>query len=331
MKKINLPIIYSQWDTRWNNELLGFNTVSPFNIHNYGCLITCLAMVSRYYGYKFDPKIVNDKLKKIGGFVGGGNYVWGGLSQIAKGVTELLTNTPSLLTDARVGEIKDALDSGYPVMVQIDYNPKTVKNDMHYVLLTGYNPEDENDFTIVDPLGGVEKSLKEYLGWFRMSARITIEQYIVFKGKVPQNSNLSLLSIDFDDPEGNRHEVGWYVYEWSNEKTNRIKENEQKDEVIKGLEERLAGLNKLYTEYKENTDKLLKKTTSEKDKIDLEFNKLKEKYARDINIYTKKVDDLNTEIDQKNIRIEELIGGKEITVPEAFKIIWMAIKDVKTK
>ena len=52
---INLPIVYSQWDTRWASLFLGFNTKLPFNFYNYACLISCLAMVARYYGKDETP------------------------------------------------------------------------------------------------------------------------------------------------------------------------------------------------------------------------------------------------------------------------------------
>jgi hypothetical protein len=54
------------------------------------------------------------------------------------------------------------------------------------VLVVGYNPNDENDMTIFDPLGGKLRSLKDYLGWFKPSARNTIEKYLIYEGPAPQ-------------------------------------------------------------------------------------------------------------------------------------------------
>jgi len=180
---IKLPQKYSQMDSRWGSELLGFNTEPQYNIHNYGCLITCLAMIHSYYGAKVDPSLMNNLLKDAKGYAGGGNYIWGTFPKILKKVTEHLYRTPAPLTDDRIEDIKNAIDEGYPVMVQLDYNPRTVGLDMHYVLFIGYNPEDENDFTILDPLGGKVVSLKKYLGWWRPNARRTIEQYVIYAGE----------------------------------------------------------------------------------------------------------------------------------------------------
>lgn len=195
MTTLTLPVLYSQQDGRWANVLLGFNTSQPYNFYNYACLITCLAMIARYYGKDDSPVTINDKLKALqpAGFVSGGNYVWGSFQRQYGDIKENRTTTPDALTDEQMGEIRTAIDAGYPVMVQLDYNPKTVEYDMHFVLLVGYNINDENDFTIADPIGGRVHSLKDYLGWFRPSARNTIEQYIIFKGKVPTANSQCLL------------------------------------------------------------------------------------------------------------------------------------------
>lgn len=201
MAKINLPNIYSQWDSRWANTLLGFNTNPQYNIYNYGCLITCLSMVARYYKKETDPGSINTTLKSINGYTASsGNYVYGSFTKIYSDIKEKLTTTPAALSDAQMAEIRTAVDSGYPVMIKMDVNPRTVALDMHFVLVIGYNPSDENDLIIADPLGGKERSLKDYLGWYRPSARKTIEAYAIYTGNVPkQNSDTVCLAKDDAD------------------------------------------------------------------------------------------------------------------------------------
>ena len=205
MAKINLPNIYSQWDSRWANTLLGYNTNPQYNIYNYGCLITCLSMVARYYRKETDPGSINATLKSINGYTASsGNYVYGSFTKIYSDIKEKLTTTPAALTDAQMAEIRTAIDSRYPVMIKLDVNPRTVALDMHFVLIVGYNASDENDLIIADPLGGKERSLKDYLGWYRPSARSTIEAYAIYTGNVPkQNSDTVVLSKD--DAERRTH------------------------------------------------------------------------------------------------------------------------------
>jgi len=148
-------------------------------------------MVCRYVGYAENPSTINSKLQDNNGFrPGSGLYMWGSIKRLFEKITEeRVVTTPDPLSDAQVGEIKQAMDNGWPVILQIDYNPRTVSLDMHYVLAIGYNPNDENDLTIIDPLGGVEKSLKSYLGWWRPSIRKTIEQYAVYKCDVESDND----------------------------------------------------------------------------------------------------------------------------------------------
>jgi len=240
MKKIQLPTIYSQWDSKWSNDILGFNaTNSGFDIYNYGCLITCIAMVLEYYGKKETPKDVNEDFRDSNGFPpNSGNYVWGSAQKTFKQIKEEVhTITPYSLTDEQMQEIRGSLDIGYPVMVELDYNPKTVKLDMHFVLIVGYNPADENDFVIIDPLGGVERSLKHYLGWFRPNARKTIESYTIFKGEIPIIEELKDRLIDFDDPEGKRRTVMWYIRAWFDQKTDKQNQKEEFEKELKRKDE----------------------------------------------------------------------------------------------
>lgn len=190
--KIKLPLVFSQFDTRWAKTLLGFNTDPQYNFYDYACLISSLAAVSDYFGFDETPTTINDKLKALGpgvGFTAGsGNYVWGAITKLHKEITEKKTETPNELTDSQMGEIKTALDQGYPVIIQIDVNPKTAKNDTHYVTVVDYSTTDENDLTIADPLGGQLVSLKKYLGWLRPSARKSIYKYIIYTGPKPTNN-----------------------------------------------------------------------------------------------------------------------------------------------
>lgn len=141
-------------------------------------------MICRYYGKDTDPAEINRKLKDKQGFVQGGLYVWDSIEKIYLDLIESKVSA-NPLNDGHINEIKEAIDAGYPVMLQLDVDPKTVKNDTHYVVCVGYDPSDVNNLTIADPLGGKLRSIKDYLGWFRPSIKETIHQYIIYRGEVP--------------------------------------------------------------------------------------------------------------------------------------------------
>lgn len=191
--KINLPILYKQGDSRWAYKKLGFNSDPQYNFKDYGCLDTALAMVARYFGKQVDPSELNDKLMALGankGFAAGsGNYIYGAITKIYSDIKENKIVTPMPLTDEQLGEIRTAIDNGYPVIIQLDYNPKTVALDSHFVIIVDYNKKDENDFTIVDPITGATRSLKDYLGWYKPSVRKTVEKYLIMTGPKPEFSS----------------------------------------------------------------------------------------------------------------------------------------------
>ncbi|HDK42323.1 MAG TPA: hypothetical protein ENH35_02905 [Candidatus Moranbacteria bacterium] len=183
---INLPKTYSQWDKRWKNKLLGFSKRDT--IGHYGCLITCQSMIDYYYGFNHKPDEVNDELKRYSGFAGS-LYKWGSFSKVHKSIREIYKRTNYRLKNSDIKAIKESIDKNYPVMIWLDYNPRTVKNEMHWVLAIDYNKDNENDITIADPIDGKTKSMKKYLGWFIPSIRRTIEAYVIYEGKLPDLTN----------------------------------------------------------------------------------------------------------------------------------------------
>lgn len=181
MRLQNFTIIQSQKDSRWGNE----DMRNGVKIKDYGCLLTCISMTVNYYGVSETPLGVVNKLNRVNGITYNGSYYWKKSELIYQDIDlhERYKRTNYLLKDRDIDTIKSAIDRGFPVMVWLDYNPKTSKSDMHWVLIIGYDPNDENNFTIIDPIDGKEKSLKKYLGWFKKNARRTIEAYVIYEGK----------------------------------------------------------------------------------------------------------------------------------------------------
>ena len=168
--------IYSQKALPWGKEKLGD---SDLEIEDYGCLITNLTNIANFFGHIINPSTINKKLKEIKGFQNA-NYIWGSFEKLFPEIKEKYQKTPVKLTDKQVAEIKKSIDDGNPVMLWIDYNPMTVKNDMHWVVVINYDCNDENNLTIIDPIDGKTRSLKEYLKFLIGSMRRTIEAYVIY-------------------------------------------------------------------------------------------------------------------------------------------------------
>lgn len=137
-------------------------------------------MMICYYKEEKNPEEINELIKRVNGFSNGDLYKWGSISKVYKDIVEKKTVTNYRLSDNNLAEIRDALKAGKPVMIWLDYNPKTVKNDMHWVLAVDYDDNDENNIKIADPIDGKIKSIKSYLGWVIKDVRRTIEGYVVY-------------------------------------------------------------------------------------------------------------------------------------------------------
>ena len=175
---LNFQKIYSQKALPWGKEKLGN---SDLEIEDFGCLMTNLTNIANYFGHAINPSTMNKKIIEIAGFLNA-DYKWGALPKIFSDIKEKYQRTPIKLTDEQVAEIKQSIDDGNPVMIWIDYNPATAKNDMHWVVVVGYDCNDENNFTIIDPIDGKTRSLKEYLKFLIGSMRRTIEAFVIYSG-----------------------------------------------------------------------------------------------------------------------------------------------------
>ncbi|MDA0244110.1 MAG: NBR1-Ig-like domain-containing protein [Chloroflexi bacterium] len=153
----------SQRDPRWINNRLG-TMHSDTTIGKWGCLMTCLSMVSTASGRTLTPVELNDRMLVARLFLDHKVTPWNTLSQlfsefIFDGRRES-RNTPNL-TDL----IDGSLRAGNPVPVQVDYTPLTpyVESDQHWVLIVG---REGNDYRINDPLlfPSEEGSLRQLYG-----------------------------------------------------------------------------------------------------------------------------------------------------------------------
>lgn len=137
----------SQNDERWKFKRIG-NTTST--IGNFGCYLVSLCMYLRFCGYDYYPDTLNEAFKVSGCYNGDliiGDKVAAVFNGSFDGIEDY-TNTP-----ANIGRIKAILDSGKPVICEVDFNSATYKKDQHFVLAVGYT---DSDLIINDPWTGEE-------------------------------------------------------------------------------------------------------------------------------------------------------------------------------
>ncbi len=120
---------FNQLDSRWIDAKLGFSDSSTMG--DYGCGVTALAMVFKYYGLTTTPPQLNEELKRSRAFTDD-LLDWRTVAAASNGRLKL-ANNPYPLGAAQVDWtlINRQLDSGNPVIVYIDRGDEI----SHYVAL----------------------------------------------------------------------------------------------------------------------------------------------------------------------------------------------------
>lgn len=167
--------ILSQRDSKWKNTKLGTSNVT---IGDYGCLLTCCTMLANYYGHEVSVPQLNSKFIENNSYESGNIYRWySGLPVVYSDIQlTKLVNTPKPVTSGQFSEIDKEIDSGHPVILQVDFVPATSRVEMHYVLLVGKNG---SDYRVVDPWYGDTASLTRY-----GVPKYTIQQYVFHSGNI---------------------------------------------------------------------------------------------------------------------------------------------------
>lgn len=173
-KNIAVPL-FSQRDKKWAKLKLGTGSGT---IGDFGCLLTALTMMCKYYGKNVDVAELNKLLIDIEGFANGNLYKWyEGITKIYDDIKiTKLVDTPNPVTTEQFNSWKKEIDAGRPVILQVDFYPSTAQPDMHFVLLVGY---DEKNYYVADPYYGDISNLTRY-----GVPKTTVLKYAFHEGKV---------------------------------------------------------------------------------------------------------------------------------------------------
>lgn len=153
--KVNLPQKFSQNDPRWKDAPLG----NKGTIGAFGCLENDATMVADYFGANETPLTLNQKLIDNGGYVNGNLFNWEAFAKIfGLKYSGQFSNSAALTLD-QMNQIRQAIDKGFPVFLQIDTIPATSGLDEHWILAVDY---DGDDFIVQDPWDGVQKRITSW-------------------------------------------------------------------------------------------------------------------------------------------------------------------------
>ncbi len=140
------PNYISQRDPLWINEKLGFD--DTVTIGTDGSTLVCLTMLVNGYGFSETPSSMNRKLKEMGSGIGflGSLIVWPGLTRV---FPKIIFSRIIICRDqpAPVDEINTSLDSGQPLLIEIDGSPSPGLQN-HWVVLYSRRGD---DYLMLDP------------------------------------------------------------------------------------------------------------------------------------------------------------------------------------
>lgn len=156
MKKLKLSAVYSQRDSQHKDKILGFNKAgSQYTIGNFGCLITTVNAYLNALGYNTRVDELNDKIKQVKGYAeNSGLFIYDSIKSIWPDVkVEFASQKWSgPVPDSEIAKMRSLIDQGKYLVVEVDFYPATVNEDMHWVGVYGY--DDEGDLLIFDPWTG---------------------------------------------------------------------------------------------------------------------------------------------------------------------------------
>ncbi len=182
--KINLP--------RLESQIGNMTPIGPFTVNDIGCLTADAAMVATYFGHPITTSELVSKVTYAKNNAGQRTlWQWGELSrlfpdiQYARPVHSNDITYP--LTDSQMGEIKTAIDRGYPVFIKIitDSIPE------HWMLGVDYEGD---DILVADPLQKPARVHK--ITDYGIAPREVIYAYGWYTGPLPKPSPGATPAVD---------------------------------------------------------------------------------------------------------------------------------------
>ena len=119
---------FSQRNPAWSDKKLDH---SPYSIGEYGCALTSVAMVSKYFGYDTDPDRLNTSLTAVGGLDTSGDLHWEKVEEVSNGKVAWIESV-----EASWSRIDQELSDKYPVISSVK-TPLPPPNDIHFIVFIG--------------------------------------------------------------------------------------------------------------------------------------------------------------------------------------------------
>ena len=165
---------FSQQDSRWADGAIGFSNSS---IRNYGCAVSCVAMVFKYYGIDIDPGRLAKQRIFYRDLIAWPSQ-WRFLDRVAD-----VSHRSSGLSKTDWGVVDKEIAAGHPVIVFIRANGRGAG---HYVVI--HSKDSKGRYVVHDPIrwAGISganiylDSTRKYIGSVYQTTT-TVDQMIIYK------------------------------------------------------------------------------------------------------------------------------------------------------
>ena len=173
-----LPVVYSQRDARWGGVRLGYEGgPADSTVHNYGCYVTCFAMVATYHGHAVTPGELNELLVRRQLFLRS-NLVGDHTLGLAVPALAYVASLEYRDRAADLGRLAELLgDAANSVILEVDFNHNPV-DGVHFVVAVGCDGE---RVVVADPWFGTVGDLATHYGPDPASV---IQKLVVYRGPV---------------------------------------------------------------------------------------------------------------------------------------------------
>lgn len=150
---MNYPNFW-QKDLRWAKKILGFFNGTTIGSH--GCLLSCLAMLCKFWGHDTDPGRLGDQMKGLGLFWKD-EVLYQKINKVYSDIefygrenyfSENKIDWGKRIMPTPIDKIEDHL----PVIALVDLNGAKKLKDTHFVVL--WEPRGQDDFFISEPYEG---------------------------------------------------------------------------------------------------------------------------------------------------------------------------------
>lgn len=142
----------SQRNPEWAGDLLGYST-GKWTMGNGGCALTSVTILASQVYKDLTPGQLNQKLKDAGAF-DGAELDWTAVPRVLPALRYIHRrdwNFP--VPQIGLDELREDIARYGPVILEVDFIPRTSKQEMHFVVALEVT---NNDVRIIDPWDGAE-------------------------------------------------------------------------------------------------------------------------------------------------------------------------------